>query len=127
MNPPIIIMDEPTSMIDPLGKQFIFQILRTLKEAGEHTLLVVEHNIEQLAPLSDQLLLMYEGQVAKIAPPAEFFDNPEYLIERGISVPSVTSFTHWLRDEGHIAQDTILPYDMNSSVELARKALKAQD
>ena len=124
MNPPIIIMDEPTSMIDPLGKQFIFQILRTLKDAGEHTLLVVEHNIEQLAPLSDQLLLMHEGQVAKMAPPAEFFDEPAFLKERGISVPSVTSFTHWLRDAGHIKPDSILPYDLDAGVELARTALK---
>ena len=127
MNPPIIIMDEPTSMIDPLGKQFIFQILRTLKEAGEHTLLVVEHNIEQLAPLSDQLLLMHEGQVAKMAPPAEFFNDPVYLKERGISVPSVTSFTHWLRDAGHIGTETDLPYDLTTGVDLTRKALMPQD
>ena len=127
MNPPIIIMDEPTSMIDPLGKQFIFQILRTLKDAGEHTLIVVEHNIEQLAPLSDQLLLMHEGQVAKVAPPVEFFDDPSYLNERGIPVPSVTSFTHWLRDAGHLAEETALPYDLSTGIEVTKKALNPQD
>ena len=105
MNPRIIILDEPTSMIDPLGKQFIFDILRNLKEAGEHTLIVVEHNIEQLAPLSDQLLLMHEGQIARMAPPDEFFDNPNFLLERGLYVPEVTVFAHWLREEGQISDD----------------------
>src|SRR3972149_5368373 len=76
MDPRIVIMDEPTSMIDPLGKQFIFDILRRLKEEGNRTIIVVEHNIEQLAPLADRLVLMYQGQIAKVASPDGVFANP---------------------------------------------------
>lgn len=125
MNPRIIILDEPTSMIDPLGKQFIFDILRNLKEAGQHTLIVVEHNIEQLAPLADQLLLMHEGQIARLAPPDEFFEDPEFLLARGLYVPEVTVFAHWLRENGRIPKDQRLPRSLAETIPLTRRTLMA--
>ncbi len=127
MNPRIIILDEPTSMIDPLGKQFIFDILRNLKEAGQHTLIVVEHNIEQLAPLADQLLLMHEGQVAKLAPPEEFFEDTEFLLERGLYVPEVTVFGHWLRKTGQLPPSQKLPRSLNDAISLTRTALQGKE
>ncbi len=123
MNPPIIIMDEPTSMIDPLGKNFIFDILRRLKEAGEHTLIVVEHNIEQLAPLSDRLVLMHEGSVATVATPTDFFNDPKFLIERGIATPQVATFAHWLRESGYSGPDEALPYELDAGIRFTRQAM----
>ncbi len=124
MNPPIIIMDEPTSMIDPLGKNFIFDILRRLKDAGEHTLIVVEHNIEQLAPLSDKMVLMHEGNVARVATPAEFFNEPEFLIDRGIATPEIARFSHWLRAAGYSDPDAAPPYDLEDGVQFTRRAIE---
>ena len=127
MNPPIIIMDEPTSMIDPLGKQFIFEILRKLKEAGEHTLIVVEHNIEQLAPLSDQMLAnARRDRLHEWHPPAEFFDDPNFLVERGILAPEVTAFSHRLREMGQYPADTHLPLDLESGIEMTKSILDKQ-
>lgn len=123
MDPRIVIMDEPTSMIDPLGKQFIFDILRRLKEAGSHTIIVVEHNIEQLAPLADQLALIHQGQIVKLAPPDEFFSDPDFLVERGVYPPEVTLFAGWLRRQGHFAAGAPLPRDLASGVAAARAAL----
>lgn len=125
MNPRIIILDEPTSMIDPLGKQFIFDILRNLKEAGQHTLIVVEHNIEQLAPLADQLLLMHQGQIARLAPTDEFFEEPDFLLEHGLYVPEVTVFAHWLRHNGRISNQRRLPRELNETIPLAKAALNS--
>ena len=124
MNPPIIILDEPTSMIDPLGKNLIFDILRRLKEAGDHTLIVVEHNVEQLAPLADKMLLMYEGQVDKYLPTKEFFADPGYLQEHGVLAPEVTEFTQWLIAEKALPATTDLPLDLASGIEATRLALK---
>lgn len=124
MNPPIIIMDEPTSMIDPLGKSLIFDILHKLKDAGEHTLIVVEHNVEQLAPLADQMLLVYDGNIDKMAPPREFFGDPEYLESRGVMTPESTEFVHWLRTEGHISTETLLPVNLAAGVDITRQALQ---
>ena len=123
MNPPIIVMDEPTSMIDPLGKQFIFDILRRLKEAGDRTIIVVEHNIEQLAPLADQLLLMQDGQIAKMAPPEQFFDDLPSVQSGGVYPPEVTAFAYWLKQAGHLPPAQTLPYRFEDGVEVARTAL----
>lgn len=127
MNPPIIIMDEPTSMIDPLGKNLIFDILRRLKEVGEHTLIVVEHNVEQLAPLADKVLLMYEGLVDRFLPTEEFFADPTYLQERGVLAPESTEFVQWLISEQTLPTSTNLPLDLASGIEAARQALERRE
>jgi energy-coupling factor transport system ATP-binding protein len=126
MDPRIVIMDEPTSMIDPLGKQFIFDILRKLKEAGDRTIIVVEHNVEQLAPLADQLALMQAGQVVKVAPPDEFFSDPEFLVQNGVYAPEVTLFTGWLQRQGRFPAGRALPRDLGEAVAATRAALESQ-
>jgi len=115
MQPRIMILDEPTSMLDPLGKDFIFEILTNLKKEQDLTLIVVEHNIEQVAPLSDKMILMYDGAIAKDAPPAEFFENSEYLIEHGIKPPQVTSFIEKKKKEN--IYDGPLPVDIEDAVQ----------
>ncbi len=126
MNPPIIIMDEPTSMIDPLGKGLIFDILRKLKEAGDHTLIVIEHNVERLVPLADQMLLMWQGNIAKLAPTRQFFEDPSFLIERGVLTPEVSEFAEWLRLEGYLEEGTPLPLNLEDGVEITRQVLEAR-
>jgi energy-coupling factor transport system ATP-binding protein len=97
MKPRIIILDEPTSMLDPLGKDFIFDILTNLKKEQDLTIIVIEHNIEQVAPLSDQIILMYDGNIAKMAPPAQFFEDSDFLYEHGINPPQATAFLDQLK------------------------------
>jgi len=100
LKPKIFILDEPTSMLDPLGKDQIINILTTLKEQEAMTLIVVEHNIEQIAPLSDQIVLMADGKVLKSDSPQDFFCDIEPLERLGIAVPHITSFASNLLDLG---------------------------
>jgi energy-coupling factor transport system ATP-binding protein len=118
MNPPIIMMDEPTSMIDPLGKRLIFDILRKLKEEKKHTLIVAEHNIEQLAPLADEMILMADGKIVRHEPTLDFITNPLYLREQGILPPECTEYAQWLKDEGYLAPNVRLPLDLEQAVDL---------
>ena len=125
MKPRIMILDEPTSMLDPLGKDFIFDILTRLKKENSLTLIVVEHNIEQVAPLSDQVVLMYEGNIAKAGPPAEFFENSDFLYEHGINAPQATAFLDQLKNQGlYIGA---LPVDLESSVQAATFLLNLKE
>ncbi|MFQ3620089.1 MAG: ATP-binding cassette domain-containing protein, partial [Spirochaetales bacterium] len=98
--PKILILDEPTSMLDPLGKDAIFDILTRIKQETEMTIVVVEHNVEQVAPLSDFLVLMYNGKILKAGPPEEFFQDCDYLLQQGIQPPQGTMFLDRLRKEG---------------------------
>lgn len=124
MNPPIIIMDEPTSMIDPLGKQLIFDILRRLKEAREHTLIVVEHNVEQLAPLADRMLLMRDGAIARIADTREFFEDPDLLTTHGVPTPEVTAFYQWLHRQNYLDGETPVSLDLDGGISATQRALQ---
>ncbi len=121
MKPRIMILDEPTSMLDPLGKDFIFDILTNLKKEQNLTLIVVEHNIEQVAPLSDLMVLMYEGNIAKAAPPAEFFENSEFLIEHGINPPEATAFIDQLKN--HEIYSGPLPVHLEDAVQLTKELI----
>jgi energy-coupling factor transport system ATP-binding protein len=100
MKPRILILDEPTSMLDPLGKDAIFDILADVKREAEVTVVVVEHNVEQVAPLSDLMVLIHGGRVARAAPPEEFFQDCDMLVEHGIQPPQATMFLDRLRREG---------------------------
>jgi energy-coupling factor transport system ATP-binding protein len=121
MRPRIIILDEPTSMLDPLGKDNIFQILTNIKRETDLVVIVVEHNIEQIAPLSDLMVLMYDGNIAKAAPPAEFFENSDFLIEHGIVPPQATSFIDRLKKSNDYSG--ALPVSLEDAVQISRGLL----
>ncbi|MDA1373000.1 MAG: ATP-binding cassette domain-containing protein [Proteobacteria bacterium] len=122
MKPRIMILDEPTSMLDPIGKDSIFDIMTNVKNETKMTIIVVEHNIEQIAPLSDQILLMYEGQIAKMAPPEEFFNNSDFLVDHGILPPQATAFVDRLKQDGFY--DGVLPVDYEGGVKATRQVLQ---
>jgi energy-coupling factor transport system ATP-binding protein len=122
MKPRIIILDEPTSMLDPLGKDFIFDILTNLKKEQDLTIIVIEHNIEQVAPLSDQLILMYKGNIAKQAAPAEFFENSDFLYEHGINPPMATAFVDQLKQNRLYTGG--LPVDLDDAIRTTESLLK---
>jgi energy-coupling factor transporter ATP-binding protein EcfA2 len=124
MRPKIIILDEPTSMLDPLGKDNIFQILDSIKREANLVVIVVEHNLEQIAPLSDLMVLMYDGNIAKAAPPAEFFENSDFLLEHGIVPPLATTFVDRLKQQKRYAG--ILPVGLDDAVKITEDMLRAQ-
>lgn len=124
MNPRILILDEPTSMLDPLGKDFIFETLEHLKQRLDITIIVVEHNVEQLAPLADQMALVYGGQVLRVAPPDEFFAEVDYLIQHDVNTPEVAAFAQRLRQE-KVYQGP-LPICFEEGVAVARGVLEGK-
>lgn len=121
MRPRIIILDEPTSMLDPLGKDNIFRILTNIKRETDLIVIVVEHNIEQVAPLSDLMVLMYNGNTAKVAPPDTFFENSVFLIEHGIVPPQATAFIDRLKQAN--LYNGVLPVALESAVEITSQLL----
>lgn len=125
MKPRIMILDEPTSMLDPLGKDFIFEILTNLKKEEGLTLIVVEHNIEQVAPLSDQVVLMYAGTIAKTGPPAEFFENSDFLYEHGINAPQATAFLDQLKSQN--LYTGALPIALGEAVQTVTSLLNSEE
>lgn len=101
LRPEILILDEPTSDLDPVGKSEVFSVLAELKKTFNTTLIVVEHNTEELSKYADNIVFLYDGEVWRQGPPSEFFSDILPLKKRGVYPPQVTEFFHLLsKDEG---------------------------
>ncbi|MDN7228078.1 ABC transporter ATP-binding protein [Planococcus sp. N064] len=98
MDPDILVIDEPTSQLDPVGTEQIFDIIRLMKERGK-TIVLVEHKMDLIAEYADDLLVMSEGELVMQGPVREIFGNPEY--ERyNIQYPHVTEVALQLQKSG---------------------------
>ncbi|MBX0315904.1 energy-coupling factor ABC transporter ATP-binding protein [Planococcus glaciei] len=98
MDPDILVIDEPTSQLDPVGTEQIFDIIRLMKERGK-TIVLVEHKMDLIAEYADDLLVMSEGKLVMQGQVREVFANPEY--ERyNIQYPHVTEVALQLQKSG---------------------------
>jgi energy-coupling factor transport system ATP-binding protein len=96
MRPSILFMDEPTSNLDPLGKDEIFEIARHLNRDEGMTVIVAEHEVEVLAEYADRIVVLHEGRIAMQGTPAEVLSRVADLDALGLRSPQVTEFAHAL-------------------------------
>jgi len=96
MRPKILILDEPTSMLDPVSRNRIFEVLAKLKAEENNTIIVIEHNLENLLPLADQMVLMVDGALLLKDETQAFFQQSKMLLEKGVYPPGAMRFFHEL-------------------------------
>ncbi len=100
MKPTILFMDEPTSNLDPLGKEEVFEIALKLNKEEGLTVIVAEHEVEVLAQYADRILVLHEGRLVLQGTPAEVFAQGARMTELGLRVPQVTEFASALAGPG---------------------------
>ena len=91
MKPEILILDEPTSNLDPIGKEEVFSVTRKLNQEEGMTVIIAEHEVEVIADFADKLVLLDEGRINEIGTPKEIF--PKFVDHQenvGVRVPQVT-------------------------------------
>ncbi|QFG01093.1 ABC transporter ATP-binding protein [Psychrobacillus glaciei] len=98
MDPEILVIDEPTSQLDPIGTEQIFDIIRLMKERGK-TIVLVEHKMDLIAEYADDLLVMHEGELVMQGSVREVFANPEFE-KYEIQYPHVTEVALQLQKSG---------------------------
>jgi len=76
LEPEILILDEPTSELDPIGKDQFFEVLERLRRERSITVIMVEHAAEQLAAMADRVIVMQHGLVVDQGPPDQLYRNP---------------------------------------------------
>lgn len=111
MQPKIIILDEPTSMLDPFSKDYVFSLLKKMKDELNITIIVIEHNIEKIAELSDSILLMNDGKIKKFEPTEKFFNDIDYIESNGIKVPEAIKFIHYVYRYNDIYEDIPVKFE----------------
>ena len=89
-DPPIVVLDEPTSQLDPQSTEDVFNIIALLKRQGK-TVILVEHKIDLVARYCDLVILMEDGRVAMSGPARRVLTDPQVL-DHGGQLPEVTRF-----------------------------------
>lgn len=105
--PQILILDEPTSELDPIGAREVFSLLRRLKQEENMTIVISSHATEELAQFCDRMLLVSSGRVMHDLPVAQFFAQAEELAAHGFFVPEMIQLYRWLENA------RLLPPDVN--------------
>jgi len=98
MRPKIMVLDEPTSFLDPRAAKEIIGVIAKLNREMQLTILLVEHRLDVVSRYADRVIVMDNGNVALDGSPSEVYNDEARLI--GIGLPKVTSLFHLLRGEG---------------------------
>ena len=100
MEPEVLILDEPTAGLDPSGRAEILANIETYRKAKNATILMVSHSMEDVARLTDRLLVLSGSRLAMDGTPREVFSRAEELVEMGLAIPQVTQVFLKLREMG---------------------------
>lgn len=96
MNPKIIILDEATSMLDPIGKREINNLVRKLNKEKTMTIISITHDIEE-AKNADRIIVMNNGKVMAIGKPQEILSDEKILIKYELDIPFALKVANSLR------------------------------
>lgn len=100
MRPEVLILDEPTAGLDPAGCEQILENICDYREKTGATVLIVSHNMDDVARLSERIIVFDHGKIAMDGTPEEIFSQPERLISMGLTVPHSTAVAMELRRLG---------------------------
>lgn len=98
MKPEILILDEPTAGLDPSAHRDVLELIRRIHRQEKMTILLVSHNMGDIAKLADRVLVMNRGKLVMKGTPAEVFSRGEPLWEMGLGLPPATEFMERLKD-----------------------------
>ena len=95
MEPEVLILDEPTAGLDPEGRAEILANIDRYRKEMNATIMMVSHSMEDVARMTDRLLVLCGSRIAMEGTPAQVFERAEELVEMGLSIPQVTQvFLH---------------------------------
>ncbi|GBG55965.1 energy-coupling factor transporter ATP-binding protein EcfA [Sporomusaceae bacterium FL31] len=111
LEPEYLILDEPSAGLDPRGRDEIFNEIIQLYQSSGITVILVSHNMEDVAKMATRLIVMNGGKVSLDGTPLEVFSNPEKLRAAGVDVPPVTALLRKLKERGLHVDDKLLAID----------------
>ncbi|MGV8845750.1 ABC transporter ATP-binding protein [Tessaracoccus sp.] len=135
MDSNILVLDEPTSELDPQGTAELFALVRSLSDDGDKTIVLIEHEAELIADWAHRLVVLDGGRVVFDGPPVDFFGNASAVTSAGLRAPQVTEAALTLEAEGRFtgtipislerAQRILEPWQDRGVAELPAEAAPA--
>ncbi len=90
MRPELLVLDEPTAGLDPIGRETIFKAISDYKQKYNATVIIVSHSMEDIATVSDKVLVMNKGEIAMFSSTRDIFSRLQELKTLGLGVPMVS-------------------------------------
>ena len=122
MRPEILVLDEPVAGLDPAGREEILALVKKLQKEVSPTIILVSHNMDDIAVLADRIVALKDGKIVADGTPKEVFSDRERIKDIGLDVPFATQLT----DE-FISRGVDLPRDIISLDELAESLAKVKE
>lgn len=111
MEPEVLILDEPTAGLDPKGHTDILKMIQDIRKDRNVTIILVSHNMDDVAALADHVLVMEDGRLVMDGVPRDIFSKGQELAELGLSLPSATGFMQALSQRGVAIRTDVLTID----------------
>lgn len=89
MRPDLLILDEPTSDLDPVGKREVVEVVRKLRDELDLTVILVEHTAEVMMEFADRVALLHDGKIVRVDDPRSFYRDVEFARDHGVSIPDL--------------------------------------
>ncbi len=99
MEPAILVLDEPTAGLDPLGRKELMNLFKKLHQSGM-TIVLVTHLMDDVAEYANQVYVMEKGRLVKSGKPSDVFQDVVFMEEVQLGVPKITAFCKRLADRG---------------------------
>ncbi|MBR0598235.1 ABC transporter ATP-binding protein [Sinanaerobacter chloroacetimidivorans] len=122
MNPSVLVLDEPTSELDPLGREEIYTTIRDLKQEKGLPIVAVEHSSQEICEKADRLIILDEGEVVWSGIPRCFFTDLPLVHRCGIKPLPISEIGWALEQKGFIAKEEI-PINIDEAYTLIRRLL----
>lgn len=111
MNPEILILDEPTAGLDPMGRDVLLSQILQYHKRRQNTILLVSHSMEDIARVADKIMVMNHSHLVMFDSTREVFSHGRELEKIGLRVPQITKIMLELKEKGFNVPDGILTVD----------------
>lgn len=122
MEPKVLVLDEPVAGLDPAGRADILALIKKLQKEVSPTVIIVSHNMDDMAQLADRIIALKDGEVVADGTPKSVFCNRRLIEECELELPSATRIT-----DGLIANGVPLNADIVTMKELAEELIKLRE
>ncbi len=121
LRPKILVLDEVTSMLDPIGTELVSEMVVRLNREHGLTIIAIDHRVEWAAEYANRIVIMDNGQIIGEGSPEEVFASPDLVRKIGFRAPQVSELAYELMDQG-VKLDKI-PISLNEAVEFYSRLL----
>jgi energy-coupling factor transporter ATP-binding protein EcfA2 len=120
MQPRVLVLDEPTSQLDPVGTREVFEILHQLAAADGITVVLAEHKLEWIAVYADRVIVLDRGRIERDGPPRQVLADSG-LAQFGLAATRYTQVARLAIERGLAPPDRALPVTLEQAVEFFRE------